>query len=31
MSPTAAFPHDHDPDINARTIRVNGEARTETS
>jgi amidase len=27
VTPTAAIPHDHDPDINARTIEVNGQVR----
>jgi amidase len=27
VTPTAAIPHDHDPDINARTIEVNGQTR----
>lgn len=27
VTPTAAFPHDHDPDVDARTIEVNGQTR----
>lgn len=27
VTPTAAFPHDHSPEIGARTMRVNGEDR----